>query len=134
MNSRAHLWILNGRVPEACLDLDRWARWFETADCRVARDELMGGDIVVSTFFRPIGDPRGGDDPRRFETAVYGEAHFGKWLDRDVDDLRDQLETRRYSTWDEAMAGHREIAERFRVLAQAATTRAKSLTLKSQRV
>lgn len=117
MNARAHLWILNGKVPEACLDIDRWSRWFESARLTIFKDEFMGGDIVVSTFFRPISDPGDTAAPMLFETKVYGEEHLGEFLGRDML-VRDQLQARRYSAWQAAEAGHREVTARFRAMAE----------------
>jgi hypothetical protein len=119
--AHAHLWMLNGKVPEACLDLDRWARWFEKANRQIARTELLGGELVVLTTFRPFSDRRGRFDPppMLFETAVYGESYLGQMLRRPAT-MRDRIETRCYATWEESERGHDEIAERYRRLTESA--------------
>lgn len=43
--------------------------------------------------------------PRLFETVVFTDHGVG---------LRDILDQRRYSTWDEAVAGHKEAVEKVR--------------------
>lgn len=120
--THAHLWVLNGKVPEACLDIDRWARWFEKADRQIARTELLDGGLVVLTAFQAFSNRRGKFDPppMLFETAVYSESYAGQLLDRPTS-IRDRLETRCYATWEEGARGHEEIAERYRRLVE--TTR-----------
>lgn len=86
-------YILEGRTPKEEFDLLAWARWFETANRTVARTQLPGG-VEVSTVFLGL-DHNFADSgpPILFETMVFG----GKM---------DQ-ESSRYSTWEEAEAGHR---------------------------
>jgi hypothetical protein len=73
-------------------DLVTWAKWFETADRRVAHDEVNG--VKISTVFLGM-DHSFNSDGRLilFETMVF---------DGDLDG--EQL---RYSSWDEAVAGHK---------------------------
>lgn len=74
-------------------DLLTWARWYETADRRVALTEC--GEVRISTVFLslPLLDDQG--PPLLFETMVFGGS-----TDRDAE---------HYSTWDEAVAGHEKI-------------------------
>jgi hypothetical protein len=85
-------YILDGHDPKPA-ELLEWARWFETNDRKVARDTI--GDVCVSTVFLGIDHRFGDGPPLIFESLV-----FGGPLDQEM---------RRYSTWDEAVAGHAEL-------------------------
>jgi len=93
-------YILEGhKAVEA--DLMTWARWFETssrADRIVARTELA--ECTVSTVFIGLDHNLGDGPPHIFETLVLG----GK--------LADEME--RYSTWEQAEAGHEVMVGRVR--------------------
>lgn len=90
-------YILDGKMAIACDDLDKWIEWWKQVGNEgriVAQDQV--GDVLVSTVFLAINHqfrPHG--PPLIFETMV-----FGGPLDQ---------EQRRYSTWEEAEAGHKEI-------------------------
>ena len=87
-------WILEGHEPKQ-VDLFTWAKWFESADRHVAKTNI-NENIKVSTVFLGI-DHSFGDEgsPILFETMI-----FGGTLDEEMD---------RYSTWDEAAAGHKQM-------------------------
>ena len=89
-------YILDGHKVKS-VELMEWARWFEKADRRVAKTDVA--HVNVSTVFLGV-DHRFGDEgpPLIFETMV-----FGGPLDGEQD---------RYSTWDEAEAGHKRMVER----------------------
>lgn len=100
-------YILNGHEPVEVSDVLEWARWFESADRRVASTAI--GNAFVSTVFLGLDHNHrrmmygGGDEwgpPILFETMV-----FGKW-----NPALDGLQMR-YATWDEAVAGHAEIVK-----------------------
>lgn len=95
-------YILEGREPVACPDVDTWARWYETADRQVALDELPTG-IVVSTVFLGLDHGYGGA-PLLFETMVFGGRHSKDPYSEEV---------HRYTTWDEAVAGHWDVVVRI---------------------
>lgn len=84
-------------------DIIAWAKWFDQADRRVEMSEIpsapFGEPVRVSTMFLGIDHAFGGGPPLLFETMIFGGS-------------RDQ-EQHRYSTWDEAVAGHRAIVESF---------------------
>ena len=85
-------YILDGKTPQPCDDLMEWGEWHSNIDNRrVARDER--GDVNVSTVFLGMDHQFGEGPPLLFETMVFG----GKFDD----------ECERYSTWDEAEAGHK---------------------------
>lgn len=75
-----------------------WARQFESADRRVARDEISG--VEISTVFLGLDHAYLGGPPMIYETMV-----FGGQLDHEED---------RYSTREEALAGHAAMVERVR--------------------
>lgn len=90
-------YVLKGKeaVPA---DTMEWARWYEKADRRVDRTEV--GNVTVSTVFLGLNHQFGDGPPLIFETLV-----FGGELDQEMD---------RYSTWDEAEAGHKAMIQRVR--------------------
>lgn len=81
---------LEGKEPVRVADCLEWAKWFESFDRCIARDEIH--DAVVSTVFLGLDHRFGDGPPLIFETLV-----FGGHLDGQMD---------RYSTWDEAATGH----------------------------
>lgn len=83
-------YILDGHNPRPA-ELFEWAGWFETHDRHV--DETHVGAARVSTVFLGL-DHRFGTSgpPLLFETMIFGGPHDGY--------------QQRYSTWDEAQAGH----------------------------
>jgi len=83
------LYRLDGHTPVRCDDIRDWAATMER-DRTVRRDVV--GDVQVSTVFLGIDHNWWEGPPLLFETMV-----FGGPLDE---------ETERYSTWDEAEAGH----------------------------
>lgn len=85
-------YILDGKtaVPEP--DLIKWAKWYEKADRLVTRT----GD--VSTVFLGLDHAFGDGPVQLFETLVFGGP------------LADEMD--RYSTWDEAEAGHQTMVQR----------------------
>lgn len=64
-------YILVDRTPVPVDDVMEWARWFGTANRRVAQDVL--GNVRVSTIF--LGLDHGTGEPRLFETMIFGGAH-----------------------------------------------------------
>lgn len=76
-------------------DLLKWAAWFETAERRIALDTLPSG-IKVSTVFLGLDHSFNGP-PQLYETMIFGGE-------------QDQYQER-YSTRDEALAGHKKALE-----------------------
>lgn len=85
-------YILEGRETVPCPSLIEWARWFENADRRVGHDFI--GKVRVSTVFLGVDHSFGRGPPELFETMIFGGPHDGY--------------AERYSTWDEAEAGHKK--------------------------
>jgi len=91
-------YILDGHDIKE-VDLMTWAEGFKTDERRVAKDQI--GEIEVSTVFLGINhSPWSDGPPLIFETMV-----FGGELDGDTD---------RYTTWDDAEAGHKAMVDRVR--------------------
>lgn len=92
-------WMLDGHTPIRAESLEQWAKWYENFENRrVASDQI--GPSRISTVFLTIDHQFGEGPPLLFETMVFGGQ---------LDD-----ETERYSTWDEAVAGHAAMCERVR--------------------
>ena len=93
-------YTLIDHTPIPALNLLEWARWFETANRQVAQDRI--GDILISTVFLGIDHSFYADGPPLlFETMVFGG---------DFDQ-----EQQRYSTWEEAEAGHQEFVKMVKI-------------------
>ena len=80
-------------------DIVLWALWMNDADRRVAMDELPNGYIISTVF---LGINHGWIIPLWFETMVF-HADYA---------LRD-LELERYTTWDEAVEGHKIMVNKY---------------------
>lgn len=85
-------YILNAAGEPEPADLMTWAEWFETSGDarRVARDTI--GDVTISTVFLGLNHNFGEGPPILFETMIF--------------DGGDDERQWRYSTRDEALAGH----------------------------
>jgi len=81
------------------VDVIEWARWFEKADRKVAHTKI--GEATISTVFLGLDHSFGLGPPLIYETMVFG----GK-LDEEME---------RYSTWEQAEAGHAAMVERVRM-------------------
>jgi hypothetical protein len=86
-------------------NLMKWARWFETADRRVARTELLDGS-AVSTVFLGLDHQWGDGPPLLFESALLVHEDAKATAASEWCEIR-----RRYSTWAEAEVGHMELCE-----------------------
>lgn len=89
----AGTYILDCKTPVLEPDLHKWGEWFEMAIRQVAVNII--DDVTLSTVFLGLDHSRSVGPPLLFETMIFGGP-------------RDQ-ETHRYSTWDEAEAGHQQI-------------------------
>jgi hypothetical protein len=89
-------YILDEHHNAIPVDLMTWARAFE-GNRHVARTTVYEG-CEVSTVFLGLDHNFGSGPPLIFETLVFG-GPFDKEMDR-------------YSTWDEALAGHARMVEK----------------------
>jgi hypothetical protein len=89
-------YILNSElVPVSCEDIKTWARWMETAERTLAKDKTRGG-VLVSTVFLGLDHNFTSYGP----AVLYETMIFCGPLD---------LDQARYSTYADAMAGHKEM-------------------------
>lgn len=89
-------YVLNADHTVRKAELMEWARAFEDmSGRRVAYDKI--GDAFISTVFLGLDHQYGEGPPLIFETLISGGKH-----DQDM---------WRYSTWDEAVAGHKAAVE-----------------------
>ncbi|KKL98871.1 hypothetical protein LCGC14_1820150 [marine sediment metagenome] len=89
--------LINGKAkPEP--GLLRWAIWFETADRKI---EVTKTDkYIVSTVFLGLDHSFGEGPPLIFETMVFSQTN-------------DEQDMNRYSTLEEAKAGHAEMVKKW---------------------
>jgi len=78
-----------------------WAKDYEKQDRRIAEDTLSDGKWI-STVFLGLNHNYSSGPPLMFETMVFpSKGNF------------EELDTRRYSTEKEALAGHKEMVEEW---------------------
>jgi hypothetical protein len=100
-------YILQGREPVVEPDVIVWGTWYATANRHVGKTWVGGPDcLFVSTVFLGIDNNWGEGPPLLFETMVFDHRSDEPGLDLYMD---------RYSTWDEAAAGHICMCERARL-------------------
>ena len=92
-------YVLEGKEIKE-VDLMEWAMQFDTSDRHVTQDEIADG-VKVSTVFLGLDHRYGDGPPLLFETLVFNGELDGEMV--------------RYSTWDEAEIGHKEMVERVRL-------------------
>ena len=83
-------YILDGKQVVSA-DFMEWAKWFETADRRVAKT-TVNDEVNVSTVFLGLDHSFGDGPPLLFETMIFGGEH----------DQYQEL----FETWDQAEEGH----------------------------
>lgn len=89
-------------VPLADNDIVSWGRWMQKNDRHVGYTELAGGIVNVSTVFLGIDHNHFGKGPPIYH-GVWSEPWDGgmQW---------------RYSSWDDAEAGHRATVKKVAAL------------------
>lgn len=88
-------YVLKGHEVKQCSDVLEWANFFERTSREVKREHIDGA--TISTVFVGLNMGICDTNPLLFETAIFGGEHDGY--------------VRRYSTWDEAEKGHRDIID-----------------------
>lgn len=83
-------YILDGHNPVPAKDINEWGEWFRNNERHVADTTI--DDVRISTVFLGIDHGFSLDDPKLFETMIFGGE-------------RDQEQTR-CSTWEQAEAMH----------------------------
>lgn len=89
-------YILVGKEPKQVDDIMEWAKSFEGSNRTVEKTTI--GDVDISTVFLGLDHSFGGGEPLLFETMIFGG---------DDDGYQE-----RYSTWDEAVKGHKFACEK----------------------
>lgn len=93
--------ILRGHEVVPCDNTLEWAAWCETANRHVGDTKVTRG-VRVSTVFLGLDHSHGRGKPKWFETMTFRD----RTGDTDM--------VRRYTTWEEAEAGHARTVERER--------------------
>lgn len=88
-------YILKGQTPVKCEDIHTWGQWMTDGDCKVGRSQK--GELLVSTVFLGLDHNFGEGKPLLFETMIFTGEHDGY--------------QERYSTWEEAVEGHKKACE-----------------------
>ena len=91
-------YILQGHLAVPEPDLLAWAKWFESADRKVAH--TCKGKVRISTVFLGLDHSFGHGRPLLFETMVFGGS-----LDE---------EQERCTTWEEAEIMHNQMIEKVK--------------------
>jgi hypothetical protein len=76
-------------------DIEKWTQWFERADRAVART-IIAPEVIVLTTFRGVDDSTAPDEPKLFESRVFGGVLDG--------------EETLYGTREHALRGHEILA------------------------
>ena len=95
----------DGRSPIAEPDLLKWAEWFENHDRIVRQDHV--GDYFVSTVFLGLDHNWSQNGP----PILWESMIFNSGVIRTGDDIQQ----RRYTSYDDALAGHEAMVERVRM-------------------
>ena len=96
-------WMLEDKTLVGTNDIIEWGRWMESADRHVALTESEM--FRISTVFLGLDHGWNGI-PLYFETMIFeSQPHLAK-LDEHHIEIHNDLGMMRYTTWDEAKAGH----------------------------
>ncbi len=87
------------------VDLMTWANWFETADRTVKQQKLSNGRWISTVFLGIDHNFRESGRPLLFESMVF----------KSKDEL-DELDVERYSTWEEAEYGHKQMVKKWKAI------------------
>lgn len=98
------------------VDLMTWANFFESFENRKVAQETLEDGTFVSTVFLGL-DHNFSDNgpPLIFETMVFSPEEKKVQFGDKERIFHEDLEQSRYSTWEEAMNGHRETVERWKI-------------------
>lgn len=100
-------YILNEKKEAVLSDLMTWAKSFERIDRKVAHTKLK--KVFISTVFLGLDHNFFEEGPPLiFETMVFKNEIKETEIGEELFEFHDDLEQERYSTWDEAIAGHKK--------------------------
>jgi hypothetical protein len=88
------------KTPVAVEDVLEWARWYETVDRVVCRTLFPEMKACISTVFLGIDHAFVGGRPILFESMLFVGTMAGE-------------DMRRYCTWADAEAGHKEMVDAY---------------------
>lgn len=107
LGDRGRYYILKGHTPVPAT-LEVWGSWFGGTDRRVEFTDL--GFCSVSTVFLGLDHRLVGEGPPLlFETMTFAAPVKGETFPEELDGM-----TNRYTTWDEAEAGHAQMVAEVR--------------------
>lgn len=108
----ADYWVLDGHETRKVDTVLEWAQRFEKTDRHVGKTETRLH--MISTVFLGLDHSWGQGPPQLFETMVF-DLHGESGAESDIEGSM-----WRYSTWDEAEAGHAATVRRVEWLEKAA--------------
>ena len=92
-----------GHILIPCTSIEDWGRALADDTANIVQQDVIAPGIAISTVFLGLDHNMFGDGPPLvFETMIFREG--------------DGNETFRWSTWDEAMEGHKALTEALRLL------------------
>lgn len=91
-------YVLVGKRPVPCSDTAVWLKAMQSEDRIVAKNKFRNDTVEVSTVFLGFDHRISNGSPLIFETMIFG---------LDDGELKDYQY--RYSTWEEAQAGHDKV-------------------------
>jgi hypothetical protein len=110
--SRGGHYILDAEHRPRPASLEEWARWFGAADRHVASTETEL--FWISTVFLGNDHQFGKGPPILFETMVFDRhSHLAPDRRGKMRPVRGDLDCWRYSSWDDAEAGHHAVVKRY---------------------
>ena len=92
-------YILDGKIPVQCADLAEWSIKSKGHPRKLVDTELDG--LNISTVFLGINYQYEEDDLVLFETMAFRTPEY------------EQVDCERYSNWDDAIAGHVKMCQKF---------------------
>ena len=101
-------YILKNKKAHKCKDPIKWARWFENNKNRIVKQDLLSNGYWVSTVFLGLDHNFASKSkPLIFETMI-----FDKLFKTDYPGL--DLDMDRYSTWNQAIKGHKKLLNKYK--------------------
>lgn len=118
-------WILDEEHYPKVVTAREWSEWYEAAakkgqgeathdPRRVASTNLA--TVWISTVFLGVNHQWGDGPPILFETMIFTHDKFPREFKGKIKWSRDDLDTFRYATWDDAQTGHDAIVRRYQKL------------------
>lgn len=100
---KTNRYILKGKKAIPIKDVVKWSNWFEKADRIVKQESIKPGGVWISTVFLGLDHNFSEGKPILFETMVFTSKKSMK-----------EIDVVRYSTWEEAEKGHKEMVKKLK--------------------